>query len=113
MEKQPTITRITLPVEEGYLFVETDDILHCQANGNFTHIFLTDDRRLTIGKTLKELETLLPDVDFFRVHHSFLVNLAHARMWLKTDGEQLQLSDGSMVQIARSRRKALRERLKL
>ena len=39
-------------------------------------LFLTNNRKLVVSKTLKHFEESLPS-DFFRIHKSFLVNLKY------------------------------------
>ncbi|MEL6944171.1 MAG: LytTR family DNA-binding domain-containing protein, partial [Bacteroidota bacterium] len=69
------IRKIALPTFEGLVFVEVDQIIYCQSDNNYTKIFLKTDKDLFISKTLKELEELLGNYHFYRVHNSYVVNL--------------------------------------
>jgi two-component system LytT family response regulator len=106
-----TENTVVLPVPNGYLMVSPQEIVRCEAAGNYTHVFLTGERKVTLCKRLKDFEASLPAGTFFRVHHSWLVNLSHVRMWLTEAGDSLCLSDGARVGVARGRKKGLRERL--
>ncbi len=60
--------------------VKVRDILYCKSDGAALEIFAQRSgktERLLLYRTLKELEAQLPEALFCRVHHSFMVNLAH------------------------------------
>jgi two-component system LytT family response regulator len=50
-----THQRIGLPVTDGVLFVNTDDIIRCEAKGGYSLVYLTGKKNITCSKTLKEL----------------------------------------------------------
>jgi two-component system LytT family response regulator len=103
--------KMAIPVEEGYLIADYQDVIRCTADGNYTELYLRDGRCVRLNKQLKALEEMLPKTFFFRVHQSHLVNLDHVEMWLAREKNALCLSDGSEVQVARTRRKELINRL--
>ena len=58
--------------------------------------------------TLKEIEEHLQDFpSFLRVHHSYLVNLNEVNKYLRGEGGYLIMSDGSTVNVSRSRKETL------
>ncbi len=93
--------------------VPPKSIVHCRAAGNYTHIFLSTGKEAVICKRLKEVEALLPDMMFYRPHHSYLVNLSHVEMWVREGGGYLRLTDGEKVPVARLRKNNLKSRLKV
>lgn len=54
--------------------VRFEDILYAQAYGNFVKIH-TEAKTIVATITMKQLETLLPEADFVRVHKSFIVQV--------------------------------------
>lgn len=96
-QQQP---KIALPSIERVDFVEPDQILRCQAEGPYTHVYLSDGTKLLITKTLRDFETLLTDHGFLRTHQSHLVNRKYIRSLLKKEGESLQLTDGTVIPIS-------------
>jgi len=57
------------------------------------------------------MEEQLQDFDFFvRVHHSHLVNLNEVMKYVRGEGGSLVMSDGSNVNVSRSRKDALLKR---
>ncbi len=110
--QQPENPRIGLPTGDRIEFIEVRKIIHCKGEGNYTHIYLQDKRRLLVAKTLVDFEELLNDYAFIRTHKSHLVNLHHVSAYLKTDGGTLELSNGDRVNISRRRKDAVQEVLK-
>lgn len=91
--------KIALPTMEGFEFVNTNQILYCQAEGNYCVLHKIDGRTITVSKTLKYVEELLPLNSFQRIHKTFVVNLNYVVKYLKgtkevelTNGERLQVS---------------------
>ena len=99
--------KIALPSLVGIEYVPVHEILRCQADINYTHIFLKNGRKITVSKTLKEFEIQLLPHGFFRVHNSHLINLAEVKFYQKGKGGSLILSDGSEVEVASRRKEEL------
>lgn len=78
--------RITLNTDGKLLFLESDEILYAESDGNYSTIFLTDGQKIVLTKKLKEVNTLLPEDSFFRIHNSYIINLNKIKEFLKTDG---------------------------
>lgn len=104
--------KISLPTLEGLEFVTIGDIVHCQSDSNYTYIHMTTGKKLVISRTLKFLEETLESHSFMRVHHSHLVNLQHIKKYIRGDGGILVMSDGSEINVARSRKDELLEACK-
>ena len=101
------IQKIAIPIQDGYDFVPVADIIFCEANGSYTEIQLANKKnKVTVAKTLKEYELLLPDDVFFRVHNSFIININHVSKYYKGRGGYVEMSNGVMIEVA-ARRKLL------
>ena len=96
--------RIALPSGRGLDFVETAEIMYCNAESNYTHVLLTGNRKYTLSKTLKDVESMLEGLDFFRVHQSYLINFAHIQRYLRDDGGYVIMPDGKHIPIAKRRK---------
>ncbi len=105
--QKQTSQKIALPTMNGLEFVIADDIIHCQSEGNYTHIFLKDDAKFLICRTLKETEELLSGHNFFRVHHSHSINLNHIKKYVKGDGGYVIMCNNSSINVSRSRKEEL------
>jgi len=99
-----TITKIAIPALEGLLFFNIGDIIHLEANRNYTIIYFNNTPKLIASKTLKEFEDMLPMDIFFRTHHSHLVNLNYIKRYIKGDGGQIEMYDGTYVDVSRRKK---------
>jgi two-component system LytT family response regulator len=96
--------RIAIPSMEGLQFLEIADIIYLEAESNYTFINLQATPRVTVSKTLKDFEELLPAAIFIRIHHSFIINKNHIRKYLKGEGGQVLMSNGKMLDVARRKK---------
>jgi two-component system LytT family response regulator len=96
--------KIAIPSMDGIEFVEVNDIIRCKSDSNYTRLFLVNKREIISSKTLKEYELLLKEYGFSRVHNSDMINLAHIKKYIKGDGGQVIMNDGSEVEVSRRRK---------
>lgn len=110
---QPTIAiqRIALPTMQGLEFVPVELIISCSSSNNYTEFFLKDKKKLLVSRTLKETEDMLADHSFIRVHNSHIVNLNAITRYVKGEGGYLVMADGSTVDVSRSRKGLLLQKL--
>lgn len=104
-------SKIAIPTMEGLQMVAVDSIIHCISDSNYTVLTLREKQKIIASRTLKEIEELLDDYSFLRVHHSHLVNLNEVCKYIKGEGGYLVMSDESSVPVSRSRKEALLRRL--
>ena len=110
---QPTapINKIALPTMEGLQMILVDLIISCESDDNYSIIKLKDKRKIILSCTLKEMEEILEDHSFIRVHRSYLVNLNEIEKYLKGEGGYLIMSDGSTIDVSRTRKETLLKKL--
>lgn len=101
--------KICLQNAEGKYFVEPEEILYIQGIDNISKVFLTQNRKVILSKSLKFFEEHLQN-QFYRIHKSFIVNLAECK---KIDTSQLllSLSNGVKLPISRRNFKNFKEKL--
>jgi two-component system, LytTR family, response regulator len=95
--------KLAVPVKDGVAFIQTNDIIRMQADGSYTHIY-TASEKYTASRNIKEYEDLLLDMNFFRSHHSHLINLSHVKHFSRVDGYFAIMSDGSSVEVSRRKK---------
>ena len=100
--------KIAVPTAEGFELIPADQVVRCEANDNYTHLFLKDKKKIIACRTLKEMEAQLEDfASFLRVHHSYMVNMNEVVKYVRGEGGYLIMSDGTTVNVSRSRKDAL------
>ncbi|MBI5914565.1 MAG: response regulator transcription factor [Bacteroidetes bacterium] len=110
-EKKQTPKTIALHTADKIHIARLEDLLRLEAEGNYTKVFFTNGKNLLLTKTLKEFSDLLEPAGFIRAHQSHLVNFAHIREFIKTDGGYLVMVDGMKVPVAVRKRVEVLERL--
>ena len=106
-----SVLKIALPTMHGLQMIAVDNIISCESDSNYT-IFLQKNNQKTIAsRTMKEMEELLEDYPFLRVHRSYIVNLNEVSKYIKGEGGYLIMSDGSKIDVSRSYKESLLKRL--
>ena len=109
----PELRRIVLPTQEGYQFLEIQEIVRCAADSNYTYFHLLNGNKILVSKTLKHVESLLGDRGFFRIHQSSLINLQHLRKYLRgRGGGTVEMADNVTLDVSVRRKAALLERIR-
>ena len=105
------IGKIALPTMEGLQMVAVDSVISCTAESNYTIFLLKKQQKIVVSRILKEVEEMLEDHSFLRVHNSYIVNLNEIEKYVRGEGGYLIMSDGSSVDVSRSRKESLLKRL--
>jgi two-component system, LytTR family, response regulator len=106
--KGTQFNKIAVPTSEGFELIPADQVIYLEANDNYTHLFQKNKTKIIACRTLKEMEEQLVDFSFFvRVHHSYMVNLNEVTKYVRGEGGYLVMSDGSTVNVSRSRKDSL------
>jgi two-component system, LytTR family, response regulator len=69
--------RIRLNTRTGYFFVDPEDVVYCEADGNYSHITLINGKNEITTMNLGNLEKMLEKYEFFRISRSFIINLKY------------------------------------
>jgi two-component system LytT family response regulator len=70
-------------------------------------VFLADNRKKLISKTLKEFEELLVPMNFYRPHNSHLINLEKVQEFVRSDGGYLVMENGMKIPVSKNKREGL------
>lgn len=103
--------KIGLPSVHGIDFVNCSEIIYCHSESNYSRIYLDSGQKILASKTLKDIEEMLPQDLFFRVHNSYIVNLSKVHRYLHNNGGSLLLENEAEIKVSRSKKKELLERL--
>jgi two-component system LytT family response regulator len=105
------VSKIAMPAMEGLQMIQVNSITYCEADSNYTILHLKEKKKKVVSCTLKEIEELLEDHSFVRVHRCYLVNLNEVEKYVKGEGGYLVMSDGSVVDVSRSKKEVLLRKL--
>jgi len=84
--------KLAITVNDEVRFIAFEDILYCKSTSNYTTIFTRSDKSYLCSKTLKDVESRLPQDYFFRIHQSYVVNL-QSIIALKKQGCEVELEN--------------------
>lgn len=99
-----TFNKLTLPTKDGYVIVELEDIIRCEAQGNYSLFHLKNGDKIITSKTLKLYDDLLKEFNFFRTNRSNIVNLNHIKKYGKNRNTFVTMSDGTTLSLSEGRR---------
>jgi len=104
---QLSIPGIALAVNNQVSFLFPEDINYLNAEGSYTHVYLSSGKKVTLCKKLGEIQKSLPEQYFARVHQSYLVNLANISKF--NDGKEsfLEMKNGSIIAVSRRKKAEL------
>jgi len=97
-------SKIGFSTLEGYYLVCISEILFLRAKGNYTQVNLMNGQRILVSKTLKLIEKQLPENNFKRCHHSYVINLEEV---VQLKGS-IFLTSGDEIPISRRKRHKFR-----
>lgn len=101
--------KIAVPITDGMEFIEVTKIIYCKSQNNYTFIHLENGKEVLISKTLKEVEKVLENFLFVRVHQSYLINPNYMQKYLKNDGGYVVMNNGQHIPISNSKKKLITE----
>ena len=96
--------KITIPTSKGLTFLDIIDILYCEADASYTHVFTKDQPKITVSKPLKYFENLLENNQFFRIHNSHLINLNHIKNYTKGKGGYVTMNNNVVIDVSTRRK---------
>jgi two-component system LytT family response regulator len=96
--------KIVIPSAQGFRVAPIKEIIRCQSDRNYTYVHFVDGTYELASKTLKEFDEMLSGNNFFRTHQSHLINLNFVKNYMKGKQSAVLLTDGSEIEIARSKK---------
>lgn len=110
--QQGSSRRITIPTLNGFHIITTGEIIRCQADINYTHLFLKNNQKITVAKPLKDFEEILGDHGFYRIHNSHLINLTFISSYVRGKGGYVVMEDHTEIEVATRRKEGFLKMLK-
>jgi two-component system LytT family response regulator len=105
---EKTIDKIAVSTQNGIHFIDLKDIVIAESKNNYSVLTLSNKSTFTISKTLKELQEILEESHFLRIHRQYIINLHELLHFNKTDC-LLTLKNNINVPVARNKKETLIE----
>ena len=103
------VTKIAIPGQHGVSFIDLNEIIYSEASNNYSKLILTDGRHFLISKTLKDVQEVLEEEHFLRVHRQYIINLNHVKQFNRNEGV-LTMTNGVHLPVARNQKERLIEK---
>ena len=100
IERPKNLQKLILKTAEKIYSVNVQDIIRCESEKNYSTFFLVNGQKLVVSTTLKEYETMLIPMGFFRSHQSHLINMLYFDHYLKGDGNAIVMKDKTTIPLA-------------
>ncbi len=105
------VDKIAIPTQKGISFISLNEILYAESSSNYTNLLMLDNRKLLISKTLKEVQSVLEDSHFLRIHRQYIINLNHVKQLNRNDSIVTMLNNDELP-VARTQKELLIEKYK-
>ena len=96
--------KVGISTKAGVEFIAIEDVIRCEADGNYTKIFFHNSKPVLATGKIKTFESLLAEHKFVRVHNSHLININYLEQYIRGEGGLAIMSDGSQVPISRRKK---------
>ena len=96
-----------IPYVGGMHLVQPENIIRIEASSNYSKIYFSNSKPMTVAKVLHWFEDQLPQQMFARVHRSHLVNKMFMLQVNGVKNKMLLLNNGESVAISRRKHRAL------
>lgn len=113
MKSKPAASnnRIALPTKNAIEYEETKNILYVEASGSYSKIFFTHRTEILISQSIAEVEEQLHDNNFFRIHNSYIVNLAFIKKYVRGEGGYVIMQNNNELNVSRSKKEELLQKM--
>ncbi len=103
------VTKIAIPDSHGVIFIDLNEIVYGEASSNYSKLVLTDGRHFLIAKTLKDVQEVLEEEHFLRIHRQYIINLNHVKQFNRNEA-MLTMVNGAILPVGRNQKERLIEK---
>lgn len=103
---------LTITSTDKIDLIKINDILYCKADGKYTQFILENKKEVLSSKNLGVYQDALLQHHFFRIHHSYIINVKKIVKITKKSGLYCELSHGVLIPVAKRRQEAFLKYLK-
>ncbi|MCB0686526.1 MAG: response regulator transcription factor [Saprospiraceae bacterium] len=99
--------RVGIPTRDGIDYILIEDIIYCEADSNYAHLYLIGNKHIIMSKPLKELEKQLASYDFCRIHQSYLININHLVKYIRGNAGYVIMINDAHLNVSRAKKQEL------
>ena len=96
--------RITIPTSDGLQFIDLESIVYLEASNSYTNVYLVNQQKHLVTRTLKDFEQILPAETFLRIHHSTIINRDCIEKYIRGDGGQVMMRNGTVLDVSKRKK---------
>jgi len=109
-EERPS--KIALSHAKGIQYVDLKSVIYFTSDRSYVTVQMIDNKKIVLSnKSLNEFESIL-ELDFLRVHKSYLINLEHVEALSNIDGGVVVMSNKDEVLLSRRKKESFVEAMK-
>jgi two-component system, LytTR family, response regulator len=97
---------IAVQTTEEIVLININDIIYCSSHSNYTHLWLLNNKKVVITKTLGAIEKQINSTLFFRIHQSYLINVLWLSVYKKGKGGNAIMIDNTILEVSSRKREA-------
>lgn len=105
--------RIILSTHNFYHIIEINQIIYCKSSNSYTTFYTYNNEEITTSTSMKEIEKLLQNDNFIRIHQSYLVNVQFIKAIRKRSTSELILKNGECLPISNRKKNILLQFLEI
>ena len=102
--------KIAVPYQQGIIFLPINEVIYCESDSNYTKVVATQNRHYLLTRTLREVQEVLEERNFLRVHRQYVINLDHIKLFMKGEGAYLVMTNEVSIPVARNQKEKLIQR---
>ncbi len=104
--------KVVLEGDSGVFLVNLSDIIRCESLGLQTRLFLRNNEKIVINKSLRDYQEMFANEHFFKLSKDHLLNLKHFERFDETGASNIVTSDQCYVPFNPEKKKGLTEALR-
>jgi two-component system, LytTR family, response regulator len=110
VHKTRVANKIALSTSAGLQFVNLDNLVRIEGEGNYCNFVLNDKKKILLSKKLGDAEDILKDnTNFFRAHKSHIINLKFVEKYIRGEGGEIVMEDGTSIALSRNKKEEFLE----
>ncbi|GAB3950967.1 hypothetical protein GCM10028805_30120 [Spirosoma harenae] len=109
-DSQRLAEKIAVPYQQGVIFLPVGEIIYCESDSNYTKVITTQNRQYLLTRTLCEVQEVLEERNFLRIHRQYVINPDQIKLFMKGKGSYVVMTNEVSIPVARNQKEKLVQR---